>query len=235
MKKPLIGLTPQYDAENNRIWMRPQYTDSLLSSGGIPIILEQITAKNYISEICCQLDGILFTGGVDVNPYRYGEITSPECGTISDARDEFELALYNEAQNRNIPIFGICRGIQLINVAAGGTLIQHIPNHMNVTHEVRLVRDSMLYSIIGKETIITNSFHHQAVKNPAANMTACAWSDPEDSGIIEAICDESAEFFNLSVQWHPEYTYNEDENSKKLFDAFVSAASSYEAAKRSNR
>ncbi len=233
MRKPIIAITPQYDWERNRVWMRPQYCSSVFRAGGVPVLLDQIYDTAYAKDICDSCDGILFTGGVDINPKHYGEEVLPECGEIADKRDEFELPLYAEAAKRDMPILGICRGIQLINVAAGGTLCQHVPAHAGVKHDVEIARGSLLYDILGKDTIYTNSSHHQCVKMPAPNMTAQAWSNLEESGrLIESIYDPDARF-NLGVQWHPENLfYNDnDEDSKRIFEAYIAACSEYVKAK----
>lgn len=223
-------MTPQFDpGDKKRIWMRPQYSTACLRSGGIPILTEQLNDADYIENILSTCDGILFTGGVDINPKYYGEDVLPECGSIADERDEFELPLYKAAAERDMPIFGICRGIQLINVGAGGSLIQHIPAHNGSEHDVEIKRDSLFYDILKRDRIHTNSWHHQAVKVPAPNMIASGWSDvPETGRIIEAIYDPHARF-NAAVQWHPENMYynDNDECSKLLFDAFISACTEY--------
>ena len=228
MKNPVIGLTPQYDIQKNRIWMRHQYTDSIILSGGLPVLLVQYVNPGDISAAADLLDGVFFTGGVDIHPKFYGEEVMPGCGEITETRDIFELALYAEAVKRNMPIFGICRGIQLINVGAGGMLYQHIGGHSDgVIHKIRIERDSMLYDILKTDTLSVNSYHHQAVKLPAPCMKTEAYTEENDSEkIIEAIRSPEM-FFNISVQWHPEYTYHDDDCSRKLFSAFVSACDTY--------
>jgi putative glutamine amidotransferase len=231
MKKTLIGLTPQYDAKTNRIWMRHEYTDSLIAAGGLPVLLTQYAGSDEIAAVCDRLDGILFTGGVDIHPRFYGEETEPGCGEIAEIRDIFELALYKEAVCRSMPVFGICRGIQLINVGSGGTLHQHIPGHQDVRHTVRIERGSLIYDIIGSETIMTNSYHHQAVKITAPYLKNAAYSDiPESGPVCEAVWAPDMPFC-AAVQWHPENTYNEDMYSRRLFSAFVSACAAFSASK----
>lgn len=228
MKNPIIGLTPQYDNQKNHIWMRHQYTDSITLSGGLPVLLVQYANQSDISAAADLLDGVLFTGGVDIHPKYYGEEVMPGCGEISGVRDIFELALYAEAVKRNMPIFGICRGIQLINVGAGGTLYQHIGGHSDgVFHTVRIERDSMLHDILKTDTLSVNSYHHQAVKIPGPCMKEAAYTEGNNfEKITEAIASPEM-FFNISVQWHPEYTYHDDEYSRRLFSAFVSACDTY--------
>ncbi len=228
MGKPLIGITPQFDPKTGHQWIRPQYIEAILKSGGLPILLMQYENSDETADLLDSLGGILFSGGEDIHPKRYGEEVDSECGEIVESRDNFELSLYMEAIKINIPILGICRGLQLINVAAGGTLYQHINGHSKgIRHDVSIKKDSLLFEIFGFETINTNSYHHQAIRKTAPPMIAAAWSNTADSGeIIEAIYDSRA-LFNVSVQWHPENMYTEDEYSHKLFDAFVSAAASF--------
>lgn len=231
MEYPVIGLTPQYDIQKNRIWMRHQYTGCITASGGLPVLLVQYTDQKDISAAADMLDGVFFTGGPDVHPKFYGEEVLPECGEISETRDLFELSLYAEAVRRDMPVFGICRGIQLINVAAGGTLHQHIPGHSDgIFHTVRIASGTLLGDILKTGSLTVNSYHHQAVKITAPGLKAAAAA--ENSGILltEAVwCPEMR--FNLSVQWHPEYTYDEDPYSGKLFGAFISACRAYRKSK----
>lgn len=228
MKRPIIGLTPQYDREKNRIWMRHQYTDAISLAGGLPLLLVQYEDPEEISAAADTLDGVLFTGGVDIHPKYYGENVLPECGEISETRDMFELALYKQAVLSNMPVFGICRGIQLINVGCGGTLHQHIEGHSGVFHKIAIQRGGMLHDIIGSDSITVNSYHHQAVKVNGPGFNIDAYS--EDDAIIEAVSSPSASF-HLAVQWHPENTYHDDEYSKRLFSAFVTACGAYRLRK----
>ena len=227
-KKPVIGMTPQYNAENHRVWMRYQYPEALRKSGAISHLLFHYSDPADIAEQLDGLDGVLFTGGNDVNPHRYGEEILPECGEYNDFHDDYEIALCQECLRRGIPIMGICRGIQLMNVAAGGTLWQHKPAHQGVTHDVRILPGTLLHQLIGKDKIWTNSYHHQAVKDPAPIYKIAAYSDvPESGTLIEAIYAPDAPYFNVGVQFHPENMYDDSEDVRKIFDAFVQACAKY--------
>ncbi len=227
MEYPVIGLTPQYDSQKNRIWMRHQYTGCITAAGGLPVLLVQYADRKDVSAAADLLDGVFFTGGPDVHPKFYGEEVLPECGEISETRDLFELALYAEAVRRDMPVFGICRGIQLINVGAGGTLHQHIPGHSDgVSHTVRIDPDSLLADILKTGSLTVNSYHHQAVKTAAPGLKASAFAENGETNLAEAVwCPEMK--FNLSVQWHPEYTYEDDPYSRSLFGAFITACRAY--------
>ena len=221
MKKPVIGLTPPRDTKTDRIYMNRRYTDAITASGGLPITLVHYRDSADISAAVGLLDGILFTGGVDIHPKHYGEEIQPECGEIDEIRDAFELAIYTEAFSRSIPIFGICRGAQLVNVGGGGTLWQHISGHSHgVSHKIKLT--GLLRDIMETDNITVNSYHHQAVMRCAPSLEICA----QTSDFTEAICSPHAPFC-LAVQWHPEVSWHEDAYSRKLFAAFVTACISY--------
>ena len=224
-RKPLIGLTPQYDTEKDRAWMGRAYCDAILAAGGLPVTLGTCPDPAVLSALCEQLDGILFTGGPDIHPNRYGEEVLPECGAISEVRDAMELALYREAMERDLPLFGICRGVQTMNVAAGGTLYQDIgPHPVGVMHNVHTTKGSILHGMIGEETFSVNSFHHQAVKQPAPGCVSAAVNE---DGITEAIEMPGRNRFWLGVQWHPERLYTDDPHAMVLFSRFVSACAAF--------
>lgn len=218
--KPIIAITPQYDSRNNLITIKNAYSDAIFKSGGIPIALQLIRDGEYIKYVCNFADGILFTGGKDIDPRYYGEEIDEKCGEIDNIRDEFEISLYCKAAKQDMPILGICRGTQLINICEGGKCHQHIAGHDNTTHSVKINRDSLLYKIIGKDELSVNSFHHQASSTISSNMQICAAAG---DNTVEAVFKKNV-LFNLSVQWHPERTYDCDTASKSIFDAFIKAA-----------
>ena len=225
---PVIGVTPLYDVELESIWMLPGYMDAILKSGGLPIILPLTDDRLVIKNAVSKLDGVLVTGGPDVNPKYYGEEKSKYCGTTLEIRDKLELFVINEAIIQNKPIFGICRGCQIINVYFGGTLYQDLPSehpseihhrmegpNNTFEHNVIVEKDSILNNIVGNEMGV-NSCHHQAVKKLGKGLTPSAYAS---DGIIEAF--ESKENKVFAVQWHPERLYDVDENNLKLFSFFV--------------
>lgn len=233
MRKPIIGLTANSAPEAGKIDIRGNYLLSVTLAGGIPVMLPHTEGIGYIDRVIGDIDGVIFTGGGDFDPALYGEEKLPQCHEPDGARDVFELELFGRARNTGIPVLGICRGCQLINVAMGGSLIQDIPafgieniDHYQTTdgaepfHSVAVERDSLLYSIIGKESLQVNSFHHQAVKVPGRGLIVSA-SAPD--GITEAV--EAADgSFILGVQWHPEHMTSFRDDMLKIFTALIAAA-----------
>lgn len=233
MRKAVIGVTPLYDSERESIWMLPGYMNALEEAGAVPVILP-LSADRDTSLAAARLcDGILFTGGQDVSPSLYGEAVSNKCGEVCKMRDEEEKILLEYALGEDIPTLGICRGIQFINAFLGGTLWQDIDtcipsaveHHMNApydrsVHTVSIAENSPLYALLGKGEIGVNSYHHQAVRKVADCL--CVSAVAED-GIVEGIYMPGKRFVQ-AVQWHPEFFYKKDENSRRIFGAFVSAA-----------
>jgi putative glutamine amidotransferase len=234
-KKPVIGLTPLYDSEKKQIYMNGAYTGAVAAAGGIPVVLPLILKEEEGRTLLGALDGLLCTGGPDIMPHLYGEDTLKECGKQSALRDELELPLIREAVAAKVPVFGICRGIQSINVALGGTLYQDIPgqltgrkpelfhNQSNYVesewpmHGIKIEQNSILYGLVKAPRLMVNSYHHQAVKEPAPGLKITAWAE---DGIIECIEALSGGFV-LGVQWHPELMYNRDAMALGLFKLFI--------------
>lgn len=229
MKKPIIAVTPLVDKEKNSLWMLPEYFNALSSSGAIPFMLPLTTDKVTLKRLLDCSDGLLITGGQDVNPYFYGEEKQNLCGEICSKLDEQEKILLDIALKQNKSVLGICRGLQFLNAYFGGTLYQDlqavtkIEHHMQPpydrgVHSVTIVKNSLLDKIVGRRKLQVNSYHHQAVKNLSEKLTLCAVSE---DGITEGayLADKK---FVLAVQWHPEYSYNLEE-SKKIFKAFVNS------------
>lgn len=234
-KRPLIGVT--FDAQqpggySRYPWyaLRENYCTSIINAGGIPIPLvhELDLVESYLSMI----DGLLITGGGhDVDPALYGEKDVHPTVNPSPRRTHFEIDIIQKALGKDLPVLGICGGEQVLNVALGGTLIQHIPDaipdaleHMQPhcryesSHEIRIQEGTLLARIAGQETLVVNSVHHQAVKDPAPSVVVNAWAP---DGVIEGI-EAPAHTFCLGVQWHPEFTITPQEHT--LFQAFIEAA-----------
>lgn len=239
MGKPVIGVMPQYSGEDNRIMVVPDFFHSVQCAGGVPVLLPLFSPCGDVEGILDRFDGFLFPGGPDINPLLFGEETTAECGKILAERDAMELGVFPAILRSGKPVLGICRGIQLMNVALGGTLFQDIKAQAKVgvevghyqkagdtvlTHSVTVRKDTLLYDIVGKEKLVVNSFHHQSCKALGAGLTVNA-SAPD--GVIEAISLEKHRFF-LGVQWHPEHLYGVDPDSAKLWDAFVGSCGGWE-------
>jgi gamma-glutamyl-gamma-aminobutyrate hydrolase PuuD len=201
------------------------YARAIESVGAEPV-LEEVRTGLRIGPCC----GLLLTGGGDVDPALYGEIASPETDPPDPERDAVEAALIDEALARDLPLLGICRGMQLLNVHLGGTLVQHLPTvgrHVRRTsdrglpaHRVVIEPGSMLASIAHRQMWEVNSRHHQAVARLAGGFKVCA-SDPED-GTVEAI-ELPARRYVLAVQWHPENQVSNDPEQRTLFQTFAAA------------
>lgn len=218
--KPLIGLTPQYDDGDVKFSLKLAYSEAIIKAGGIPFVIPINTKKEYVEEVLEKIDGVLITGGDDVDPARYGEERTEKCGSISPVRDEFELTVAKLAYRKKIPTLGICRGVQVMNVAFGGTLYEDMPGHMQTLPRDEAVHAVALTGILNEicgESINVNSFHHQAVKDVSPDMTVCAMSD---DGYVEGIYLKDAEFY-VGVQWHPEHMINNHIHAEKLFKAFI--------------
>ena len=223
---------PLWDDEKESLWMLPGYLDGVSLAGAIPFIFPFSTDEEELKQLACLCDGFLFTGGHDVMPELYHE--TPLEGLISSCkkRDLMETIILKIALAEDKPVLGICRGIQLINAAMGGTLYQDLPlqypsstNHHGkppydqVVHEVKVLPDTPLHECLGAETIGVNSYHHQAVKELASGLKPMAVAP---DGIIEAVYKPDHRFL-WAVQWHPEFSYKVDKNSQKIFCAFVNA------------
>ena len=234
--KPIIGVTPQFDSEHNRIKIETAYFKAIKEAGGIPILLPLHNNASDLKELVEHLDGIIFSGGPDVHPQYFGEDPIPECGVIVEERDELELNLVEIVMEKGIPILGICRGIQTINIALGGDIYQDIKTQTDfdiriahyqkskdsiATHRVSIVPETLLSRIISEEQILVNSFHHQSVREVAESLTVAAYSN---DGLVEAVTKEDYPFF-LAVQWHPEELFATDKYAQQIFLEFVNAAS----------
>jgi len=235
--KPIIGVLPQYNAIEKRIYIAPPYMNGILEGGGLPVLLPFVKTKKDIKTLVKGFDGFLFSGGQDINPSLYGQPLCNCSDEISPRRDELEINLFKAIIKENKPVLGICRGMQLINVALGGTLKQDILGvkeigmtlqHFQKTpydipvHEISIEKNTLLHQILEKDKILVNSVHHQGIGNLANGLLSIATSVDD---LIEAV-EIKALDFGIAVQWHPEQLLKTDNNARKLFAAFVSAAES---------
>ena len=231
MKKPLIGLTPQVD-EEGRWWINPDYMNSVSRAGGIPVLLPVTEKKEELEEIARRFDGFLFTGGPDVDPAFYGQEKEAFCGGIDRERDAMEMKLFRLVFDLDKPILGICRGIQLMNVALGGTLYQDIPTQVpsEIPHRVlekpqaREVHEITAAPVCPfgdlPRKLMVNSRHHQAIDRLAPGLAVRARAA---DGIIEAVyMPEKPQV--RAVQWHPENFDNA--LSRIIFGEFLCACKS---------
>lgn len=237
MNRPIIGIVGNMETVekgiflgNERTYINNDYVTSILKVGGIPMILPVIDDEEAIKDLVKNVDGILISGGSDVNPLIYGEEPTDKLGEISHERDNFDISVVKNAFNLGKPILGICRGLQIMNVVFGGTLhqdlsyidgsyIKHYQESRNTLHchSVDVYEDTKLGEIIGK-SVIANSFHHQSVKDIAPGFIVSAMSR---DNVIEAI-EKVGEEFVIGVQWHPEVMVAlEDNLMVNLFEKFI--------------
>lgn len=242
MTRPIIGICASYLVDKQQILLRDTYTNAVLEAGGLPVILPVVTDESVIDALLNRIDGLLLSGGGDVNPACYGEEKSPECGETTELRDAFELRITQKARKRKMPIFGICRGLQVLNVVYGGTLIQDIPSacgfplekhrqpepYDELWHDVILEEGGLLARVTGEKRFMTNSMHHQAIK--ALGGTLVVEGRAED-GTVEAVRDlENDAIFG--VQFHPEYITKKSTCARALFAYFVKKAAAYGCEKK---
>lgn len=234
--KPIIGVTTTPKIDGNLLLDRipHEYATSVQAAGGLPLLIPTLTDLPCIEAYIDRLDGILLSGGdADVDPARFGEDPVRELRLITPERDEMEIALFHRAYERNLPVLAICRGIQVVNVAAGGSLIQDIPSQVTdaighfprgmdmhlLYHGVELEPGSRVHDIFGTTDLRVNSFHHQSVRTVAPGFRAVAHTS---DGVIEAI-EAPDKRFMVGIQWHPETLTARHPHFLDLFKAFVTA------------
>ncbi len=226
--KPIVAITCSQVEGAARL--PEDYFRAIEKAGGLPVIVPAISTFENLEKLCELADAILFSGGVDVDPLQYGEEPTRELGEITPERDFTEVNLCQMFYKNKKPIFGICRGIQLINVALGGTLYQDINQIPKVlkhsqqaptwhgTHRVFIEEDSWLFQVFKTKEMLVNSFHHQAIKAVAPVLRVVAKAS---DGIVEAVESKDVNHFVVGVQWHPERMFQRNEEQFRLFEAFV--------------
>lgn len=231
--RPVIGVMPLWDDKKESVWMLPGYLDGVAEAGGLPVIFPFTDNEEDLRQLIGMCRGFLFTGGQDVSPDLYGEEPLQGLLDTCEKRDAMETIVLREALRMNRPVLGICRGLQFINAALGGTLYQDLPTQhpSPVTHRqqapyhlpahpVKVADGSPLRRCLGEDEIQVNSCHHQAVKALAPGLMPMAVSP---DGLTEALYAPEKDFL-WAVQWHPEFSHRTDESSRRIFRAFVEAA-----------
>lgn len=232
--RPIIGITCGLNENSNSIGS--EYISAIEEAGGTPIALTLVKRDECIDDYIRIIDGLLLSGGVDADPILYNEEPHPALGRIDVDRDKVEMQLISKAISIGLPILGICRGIQILNVAAGGTLYQDINSNFNNvlkhrqnapgyygTHNIEVRSESRLLRIIGQSKIRVNSFHHQAVKEVAPGFIISAIAH---DGVIEGI-ESINNNFAIGVQFHPELMWQNNPPINALFTEFILEAKTF--------
>jgi putative glutamine amidotransferase len=232
--KPLIGIQVRKLADQNEYRLNHKYPEAIYAGGAMPVMLPLIPARDYLETVLAMLDGIIMSGcESDVNPALYGEAPHAKLGPISEARDQFDWLLLEHAHEHKIPLLGICRGLQSLNVFRGGKLIQDLPSQkpdglphdedwnpqQPFAHNVRLAPQSVLNPTSEEISRPVTSLHHQALKEIGKGLAPIAWAP---DGLVEAVQNENLDdHFIYGVQWHPERTWEVDEFSLSIFRNFA--------------
>ena len=236
--RPKIGITMRLEHETRRFYLGRDYSEAIAAAGGTPIHIALIPEEEFIGDLAPILDGILLPGSAsDVDPAYWNEDPHPKLGRVIPEKDQTDLMVLAEAERRNLPVFGICFGMQSLNVSRGGSLVQDIESDVKepIQHQQGIPRDRNSHSIkitagsiieralgVGSVTTKVNSHHHQAIRNVGKNLRPIAWAN---DGVIEGVEDTREGRFAVGVQWHPELSWNWDPFSKNLFRVFVEECS----------
>jgi putative glutamine amidotransferase len=232
------GLAPASEKGPERAQLNAAYLHALQAAGGVPIMVPPQIQPAQLDEILGAVRAVLLTGGGDIEPWRYGDTERhPRLRGESKQRDSVEIELTHRALERKLPILAICRGMQVLNVALGGSLHQHLPdshgdrvNHTQThqgagrdeaTHAVEVTPDSLLASVMGAGRRMVNSMHHQGLKTLAPGLVVSATAE---DGVVEAVEGPSIGAFVLGVQWHPEELAGHSAEARALFNALIAAA-----------
>lgn len=237
MKKPIIGIFASIEMDKNymfagypRVLINQDYSRSIEEAGGVPMLIAPTTNYENLEAQIALCDGILFSGGHDLNPLLYGEQPNEKLNDLNPMRDDFEWQAIQVVDRLKKPMFGICRGSQMINVYNGGKLYQDNSYHGTIikhvhkcnpdmpVHDVQFIENGFLHAATGKTNARINSFHHQSVKIVAPGFKIAAQAP---DGIIEAIEKDSTDHFVAGVQWHPEMMSRNNEEAKNIFKYFI--------------
>ncbi len=235
--KPLIGISLGYSSKNS---VNSAYVDAVIRNGGVPYLVPVTDDVEILRQIVSELDGIVFSGGEDFDPGFFGAEKHPNLEYVNDKRDLYDLTLFKLASDRNVPILGICRGLQLMNIAMGGTLYQDIPSEKPsdidhrpnlggsyLAHSVKLLPGSRAHKLLGADSVMVNSLHHQGIWELAPGLKVSGWSNDSIPEVIEA----SPYRPMLAVQFHPEILSKKDSTFNNLFRFLVEEAEVYRQAK----
>ena len=234
--RPLIGISTRLDLAQNIFYLRRYYAEAISAAGGTPVYIPLIAEREALISLVERLDGVLLSGSnSDVDPARYGQEPRPKLGPVVDERDNTDLLLLGPAEQRSLPVLGICFGMQSLNVSRGGSLIQDLSSEVagalkheqdppfdRPSHSIEIEPDSLLGRLAGGKESRVNSTHHQAIAEVGRNLRAVARAA---DGVIEAVEDTRPDRFVLGVQWHPEFGWEKNALSRAIFACFITAAS----------
>lgn len=239
--RPVVGLTTYLEPATQGVWnvraalLPQQYVDGVTESGGVAVLLPPQPNPRLAARLVLDgVDGLVLTGGADVQPELYGADRHEQTDPARPERDEWEIALFDEAEERRMPVLAICRGLQVVNVARGGTLLQHLPEDLGTqryrlgggvfaVNEVTIAAGSRVAGLLGAGPREIHSYHHQAIDRLGDGLMVTARSD---DGLVQAV-ESTANGTVLGVQWHPE----EGSERKQLFSGLVAEASAYAGAR----
>ncbi len=233
MARACIGITTAHNAEQDYYYCRNTYVGGVRQAGGVPLLLPPLTDREAMLSCAGKIDALLLSGGGDLQPFLFGEEPHWKLEEFDPERDDFEIGMLRLMIDLGKPVLGICRGIQVINVALGGTLYQDLaaqqPQSLQhrqgaarryPTHSVAVRQSSKLAAIVGMDKLQVNSLHHQSIKEPAPGLQVTAWAE---DGVIEGV-EAPGQHWLLGVQWHPEAMWEHDQAAASLFSALVHAA-----------
>ena len=232
--RPFIGITMRHELETERFYLARHYGEAVAAAGGVPVHIPLIPEPELIVDLVERLDGLLLPGSAsDVDPLRYGREPHARLGPVHPLKDETDLLVLKEAEQRRLPLLAICFGMQVWNVYRGGSLIQDITSEVPKAHKheqgaprdrrshgVKIRPESLLQSLAGEVEALVNSHHHQALGQIGEGLQASAWSS---DGLVEAVEDTRDGRWALGVQWHPEIGWERDQLSSRIFRAFLNA------------
>ncbi len=234
MEKPWIGIPTRYHEKTETVGQIRHYLDAVIWAGGLPLMIPSVGERDVIQDYAGRVQGILLPGSpTDIDPARYGAAPHEKLGRLCPEREATDFAILDMAETKNMPVLGICFGVQSLNVYRGGTLVQDIPSLAGRTtvhdqddegpparHLVHVAENSLVGRLVGRTEVDVNSYHHQAVENPGRGLRAVAFAP---DGVIEALEDTSGRFI-VGVQWHPERGWKNDAFSKALFTSLIEQA-----------
>ncbi|MFL6254209.1 MAG: gamma-glutamyl-gamma-aminobutyrate hydrolase family protein [Pyrinomonadaceae bacterium] len=241
-QRPFIGITMRHELETERFYLARYYGEAVAAAGGVPVHIPLIPDPELISAFVERLDGVLLPGSAsDVDPLRYGREPHRLLGPVHPLKDETDLLVLKEVEERRLPLLAICFGMQVWNVYRGGSLIQDIASEVpkahkheqgaprdRRSHHVEIETESLLKSLAGEVGALVNSHHHQALGQIGEGLQASAWSS---DGLCEAVEDTREGRWALGVQWHPEIGWERDKLSSNIFKSFLRAAASHASDK----